>query len=140
MISAIGYRCAARRAGAAILRAVLLIALLLGGTVPDGMMRVAEPGEGLRLVLCTPEGTKEVWLAEDGKVTPVDDGPADDGEPHDPPVCVQVTFIGPDGVPPEPAPVRSFHSFTVPWRVVHQVAHRPALTRPQLSRAPPVPA
>lgn len=125
----------------AALRPLLLIALLLGlvlhGTVPDGMMRQAGPEGGLRLVLCTPEGTKEVWLTEDGEAVPVETGGHDSTghKPH----CVQVALTFHDAPPPLGAP----HPFILrpadlPRRS-HQVLHRQVAGDARRSRAPPVP-
>ncbi|MDE4142714.1 MULTISPECIES: DUF2946 family protein [Rhodobacterales] len=75
-----------------ITRALLLLALLGSSTVPDGLMRAQGP-EGMRLVLCTPDGTQEVWLTDAGEIIPAeDDQPArdDHGGPH----CVQVSVAG----------------------------------------------
>lgn len=65
-------RCGARpvrgAVWAAALRVALLIALIASGGVPQGMMRVAG-AEGTRLVLCTGEGPREIWMAADGSVS-----------------------------------------------------------------------
>ncbi len=53
---------------AAAARVVLLVALIASGVVPQGMMRVAG-AEGARLVLCTGEGPREIWMAADGSVS-----------------------------------------------------------------------
>jgi hypothetical protein len=118
------------------LRALLLIALTLAGTVPAGMMRVSG-GDGLRLVLCTPDGVQEVWLAEDGTVLP-DGGPTgDDPSRHGAPHCVQVALFAPDERPVRLAPCRLRLCPPGPAPAAHQVVPRPAPSRPQLSRAPP---
>ena len=84
-----------------ITRALLLLALIGSATVPDGLMRAQGP-DGLQLVLCTPDGTQEVWLTDDGEVIPVEDGqPVQD---HDGPHCVQVNVAGTEG-PPDPGPL-----------------------------------
>jgi len=127
-------------AAAALVRIVSLVALLIGGTVPTGMMRISQAGEGLRMVLCTPEGPKEFWLAEDGNVAPISDTRPQDGKDHAPSACVQITLMGLDRVSPGPDPFRWAHAFTLPWRFVDQIVHRPARERPQRSRAPPLPA
>lgn len=45
--------------------AVLVLALTLAGIVPQGMMRVAGD-DGSRLVLCTEEGPRDLWLGPEG--------------------------------------------------------------------------
>ncbi|MCZ4351201.1 hypothetical protein O4H61_01595 [Roseovarius aestuarii] len=134
------YQNAAVRGVIACLRGLLLIALLFSGTVPDGMMRVAQPGEGLRLVLCTPEGISEVWLAEDGSVTPVENAPSGSDVDHTPTQCVQVSATWQAQTAPMPTPVRWARSFTLARRGGDQIALWSRPGRPQLSRAPPVPA
>lgn len=57
-----------------LLRAVLVLALLGTGTVPQGMMR-ATTGDGLRMVICTDGGLREILVTPDGTVTPVDPHP-----------------------------------------------------------------
>lgn len=49
----------------ALLSTLLLLALILAGTVPEGMMRVADES-GQRLVLCTSDGPREIWMGADG--------------------------------------------------------------------------
>ncbi len=62
---------------------LVLAALLLMATVPQGMMRVGGE-EGTRLVLCTGNGPTEIWLGPDGEpIAPEDDA-------QDAPHCVQV--------------------------------------------------
>jgi len=58
-----------RKAGAAdaILRVLLLVALMVAGTVPQGLMRVAR-ADGIELVLCTPDGPKDLWMTADGNI------------------------------------------------------------------------
>ncbi|MHA6265122.1 DUF2946 family protein [Arenibacterium sp. CAU 1754] len=48
--------------------AVLLLALCLSGIVPEGMMRTVD-ADGTRLVLCTGEGPREIWMAADGSIS-----------------------------------------------------------------------
>ena len=48
--------------------AVLLLALCLSGIVPEGMMRTTDAG-GTRLVLCTGEGPRELWMLADGSIS-----------------------------------------------------------------------
>src|SRR5690606_40255804 len=47
---------------------LLLLSLVLSGIVPQGMMRAAGE-DGVRLVLCTEEGPRDLWLSADGSVT-----------------------------------------------------------------------
>ena len=46
----------------------LLLSLAFSGVVPQGMMRVAGE-DGVRLVLCTEEGPRDLWLAPDGSMS-----------------------------------------------------------------------
>ncbi|MBU2867849.1 DUF2946 family protein [Pacificibacter marinus] len=46
---------------------ILLVALVLSGTVPQGFMRSAAD-DGMMLVLCTPNGPTEVWMTADGDI------------------------------------------------------------------------
>lgn len=83
-----------------ITRALLLLALLGIGSVPEGMMR-AGGADGMRLVLCTTEGPQEVWLSDDGRTTPINEH---DNE-HDRSHCVQVSIGSVDLTPPQPVAV-----------------------------------
>lgn len=121
-----------------LLRCALLLALLLLGTVPDGMMRKAGP-EGLRLVLCTEDGVREVWLTEDGDTVPVEESERGDhdsarGKPH----CVQVALASQDVPPPLAAgrvgTLRPVERAQPP----HQVRHRQIADHARRTRAPPV--
>ncbi|MFN6951118.1 MAG: hypothetical protein ACK4NE_00785 [Albidovulum sp.] len=48
-----------------------LISLVLTAVVPQGMMRVAD-GDGVRLLLCTEDGPREIWLGSgEGPSEPV---------------------------------------------------------------------
>ncbi|MFV0490389.1 MAG: DUF2946 family protein [Pseudorhodobacter sp.] len=116
------------------LRLFLLIALMLSGSVPPGMMRIAD-GDGMRLVLCTTEGAQEVWLAEDGSTTPF--GNVDESQTQDRPNCVQVNLHAPGWLQVQPVPATRRERLMQPPRPAHQISHRPASARPQLSRAPP---
>lgn len=50
---------------------LILIALVLTAVVPQGMMRMAD-GDGFRLLLCTEDGPREIWLASgEGPSEPV---------------------------------------------------------------------
>ena len=51
-------------------RLILLLALLLSGGVPQGMMRTQNAQGGTELVLCTPEGPRAIWMAADGSIQP----------------------------------------------------------------------
>jgi len=123
-----------------LLRFVLLLGLVLTGTVPDGMMRQAGPEGGLRLVLCTPDGTKEVWLTEDGETVPVEaaseeGGSHDGGKPH----CVQVALASQDAPPPlAEARVLELRPAD-PAQLPHQVARWRNIEDARRTRAPPVP-
>ncbi len=52
----------------------LLLALLLPGTVPQGLMRSSDD-DGMAILLCTTSGPTEVWLPLDGELQ--DEAPAD---------------------------------------------------------------
>ncbi|MET4104303.1 hypothetical protein ABIE58_003754 [Roseovarius sp. MBR-78] len=80
-----------------ITRALLLLALLGTGSVPEGMMR-AGGADGMRLVLCTTDGPQEAWLTDDGRTIPVEDHDTDHDQPH----CVQVSIGSVDLTPPQP--------------------------------------
>ena len=80
-----------------ITRALLLLALLGTGSVPEGMMR-AGGADGMRLVLCTTDGPQEVWLTDDGRTIPIEDHDTDHDQPH----CVQVSIGSVDLSPPQP--------------------------------------
>lgn len=87
---------------ALILRALVILALLGTASVPQGMMRAPGP-DGARLVLCTPDGVKEIWLRDDGTVRPVEAPDRSDGgasHPH----CVQVTHAQTASAPPAGLP------------------------------------
>lgn len=119
-----------------ITRSLLLLALLGSATVPDGLMRAQGP-DGFRLVLCTPDGTQEVWLTDDGEVIPVeDDQPAQD---HDSPHCLQVS-VARLAAAPDPGPVIRFRLWPVAPPIVS--AQRPVSQgyfHQNRSRAPPFP-
>lgn len=130
------------RLGLLILRSLLLIAILVAGTLPAGMMRVAaDHGPGMRLVLCTDTGPQEVWMAQDGTVTPVkDEIPQDEAPTHGTPHCVQVSYFSPDWSHPEPAPkTLRLWPANQPSGLARQVA-QPRFIRPHPSRAPPLSA
>lgn len=117
-------------------RTLLLLALVLLGTVPDGTMRQAGP-DGIRLVLCTSDGTKEVWLTEDGDTVPVDEaeGKGGDHDRH----CVQVALIAQNAPVPQPLPVELALLFADMVRPDHQILHRQIAGGARRARAPPVP-
>lgn len=116
-----------------VLRALLLVSLILSGTVPQGMMRTASV-DGMQLVLCTPEGPKEVWMGAEGEIH--DTLPASD-EPHFTQKCLSVTLamVGLQfwrGALAEPARFATFRPDTSDLRIARapaSTAHRP--------RAPP---
>jgi len=68
-IAPVGTALSQRKAGAAgaMLRILLLVALMVAGTVPHGLMRMAR-ADGIKLVLCTPDGPKELWMTADGEI------------------------------------------------------------------------
>ncbi len=119
---------------AMIARSVLLLALLLAGMVPDGMMRQAGP-DGMRLVLCTADGVQEVWLSEDGEAVPVE--PNQSGDAAHQPHCVQVNLIAqaaavPVAVPREISVGRVEHA-----QATHQLYFREVAGDSRWTRAPP---
>ncbi|OAN69866.1 hypothetical protein A8B83_15775 [Rhodobacteraceae bacterium EhC02] len=120
-----------------ITRALLLLALLGTATVPSGMMRVQGP-EGVLMVLCTPEGTKDVWLTDEGEILPLEDGePVHDG--NDAGHCVQVSVAGTE-IAPSPGPLIRLP----PWPMASPMiaAQRPVSQNHfhhNRSRAPPLP-
>lgn len=67
-----------------LLRVLLLLAVILSGTVPEGMMRMAgaDGMAGPSLVLCTGDGPQEIRLLPDGAVVPADRGSQDDQGDH----------------------------------------------------------
>ena len=122
-----------------LLRITLLLGLVLLGTVPDGMMRKAG-ADGIRLVLCTGDGTREVWLTEDGETIPVEDG-HDNGHtdgtgrrPH----CVQVTLASQDAPPPAPADRLLTLRPVERAQPLHQILYRQIADDTRRTRAPPV--
>ncbi len=83
--------------GRLLLSMVLLLALLLSGTVPQGMMRVAgADADGVRLVLCTPDGLRDAWMAPDGTIVDSDPLPAETHETSD---CLAVSVALGTGQP-----------------------------------------
>ncbi|MEC3861803.1 DUF2946 family protein [Mesobacterium sp. TK19101] len=118
-----------------VLRALLIVAVLGLATVPDGMMRAQGP-DGFKLVLCTENGTQEVWLTADGTVVPADD---DSTEHTKRPHCVQVALGQADAPPCDVVPVRAVLRPAVLATPDHQTP-RPQLYRAAARvRAPPVP-
>ncbi|MDX2484534.1 MAG: hypothetical protein QNK42_12830 [Pseudodonghicola sp.] len=120
-----------------ITRALLFLALLGSATVPTGLMRAQGP-DGMRLVICTPDGTQEVWLTSAGEALPVEDHQPDRGDHHGS-NCVQVSVTGAE------APPRIGSLIRLPlWPMAPPAitAQRPTaqdfLTRHR-TRAPPVP-
>lgn len=65
----------------------LFLALLLSGTVPQGFMRATD-GDGMAIVLCTTDGTSEVWLSENGEIQ--DEAPVD-GTSSEQSGCLAIT-------------------------------------------------
>lgn len=120
-------------------RTLLLLSLLLAGMVPDGMMRQAGP-DGMRLVLCTSEGTQEVWLTDDGEVIPVEEGqdhqPGEAAHTHH---CVQVNMIAQAAALPEAAPREIRMGRIDRAAATHQVPARRSAGDDRRTRAPPIP-
>lgn len=126
------------RAGIGLARAVLsgllLLALVLAGTVPQGIMRVAD-GAGQRLVLCTPDGPREIWMGADGVAQDNAPLPAQNRETGK---CLSVTLAlvavqGDLGTTAEPAQFDRFRpDLTAPRPAAAPPQHRPQ------PRAPPV--
>ncbi|MDV7270182.1 hypothetical protein RYZ20_04615 [Thioclava sp. A2] len=118
----------------AMLSGLLLLALIVAGSVPEGMMRVAD-GSGLRLVLCTPEGPREIWM--DAKGVAHDRAPLPD-QNHETGKCLSVTMafaaVQSDlGTLAEPAHFDRFRpDLTAPRPATAPPQHRPQ------PRAPPV--
>lgn len=67
---------------------LLLVSMFLSGIVPQGMMRVAD-ADSTRLVLCTPEGPRDIWMRADGSVS--DQAPLPE-ENHEVSKCLAVTL------------------------------------------------
>ncbi|CUH65490.1 hypothetical protein TG4357_01893 [Thalassovita gelatinovora] len=118
-------------------RPLLVLALVLLGTVPDGMMRHAGP-DGIRLVLCTSSGTKEVWLTEDGSTIPVGEKQDQGGDPHAP-HCVQVSLTTQNAAPPLAEPVAFALGFCDLALPTDQILNRQTAGGATRARAPPVP-
>lgn len=124
------------------LHALLLLALVLSGTVPQGMMRNPDP-EAMSFVLCTAHGPQEIQLAalEAPAETPAEPpaGQLPEAD-HKPSPCLPVTlsfaavqsWLGAPGSPAEFAAFRPEIGQQRPMPVPSSPAHRP--------RAPPVPA
>lgn len=89
-IAPVGKALSQRKADVAgrMLRILVLVALMVAGTVPQGLMRMAR-ADGMELVLCTPEGPKELWMTADGEVH--EDRPTHEEE-HSGPKCLSVTL------------------------------------------------
>ncbi|MCV2879516.1 hypothetical protein OE699_11715 [Sedimentimonas flavescens] len=79
---------AVRALSARLVPMVLLLSLFLSGIVPQGMMRVGD-ADSTRLVLCTPEGPRDIWMRADGSVS--DQAPLPD-ENHEVSKCLAVTL------------------------------------------------
>lgn len=72
----------------ALVSGLLVVALLLSGVVPQGMMRVAD-AYGQRLVLCTLDGPHDIWMRPDGSLQ--DRAPAP-GQNRDTGKCLPVVL------------------------------------------------
>ncbi|TDK42379.1 DUF2946 family protein [Antarcticimicrobium luteum] len=115
---------------------MLLLALLGTATVPNGLMRAQGP-DGMRLVLCTSDGTQEVWLTDDGEAIPVEDGHPGDAD-HDQPHCVQVSVAGTEAPTPIGALVRLPRWPTAPPAITAQRPTGQSRPTRHRVRAPPV--
>lgn len=80
-----------------LLRAVLMLALLAAGTVPQGMMRASD-GDGMRMVICTDDGPREMLIAADGVVKPAPPQPDSEAEGHGM-ACLVISQAMPDHDP-----------------------------------------
>ena len=120
----------------AVLSGLLLLALILSGTVPKGMMRVAD-GSGQRLVLCTSDGPSEIWMGADGVAR--DQAPRSDW-PHETGKCLSVTpaftaVQGDFGARAEPVEFDRFRpDLTAPRPAAAPPQHRPQPREPPISR------
>ncbi|MDQ2094068.1 DUF2946 family protein [Rhodalgimonas zhirmunskyi] len=125
-----------------ITRALLFLALLGSATMPTGLMRAQGP-DGMQLVLCTPDGTKEVWLTNDGEVRPVDEhqpGSGDhNGGDHNGPHCVQVSVANAEAPPQVSSLIPLLLWPVAPPAITAQRPASQALLSRHRSRAPPVP-
>ncbi|WP_373050960.1 hypothetical protein [Thalassovita aquimarina] len=118
-------------------RTLLVLALVLLGTIPDGMMRQAG-ADGVRLVLCTSHGPKEVWLREDGSTIPAaDEAGRENG--RDAPHCVQVSLGSQNALPTLAAPGVRASLSDQQTLTGHQIRHRQIAGDAGGARAPPVP-
>ncbi len=122
---------------ALITRALLFLALLGPATVPTGLMRAQGP-DGMRLVICTPDGTQEVWLTNDGEVRPVEDHQPDGGD-HDGSDCVQVSVAGAEAPPRMGSLIRLPLWPMAPPAIAAQRPTAQAFLTRHRTRAPPVP-
>jgi hypothetical protein len=128
--SARSLRACLRLASVSLMQGLLLIALVLMASVPQGMMRAAS-ADGMVLVLCTGEGPKELRI--DAQGNPVDPG---DGETDALPCLAVTQGLAAPGVWPALAARDAEFSHFRP--VVRAGLHRPA-AEPRLNgpRAPP---
>lgn len=113
--------------------ALVLLALFLGATVPKGMMQVADAG-GMRLVLCTTDGPREMVLAEDGTIHEIPVG-NHDGSGDSPCLAVSLSFAGLQ-VAGVPALMQTAATALSP-ALLADVAPRRVPVRAFASRAPP---
>lgn len=116
-------------------RGLLLLSLMVSGIVPDGMMRQAEE-DGIRLVLCTGEGTQEVWLTQDGQSRPVT--PADTNEAGHKQHCIQVSLALGDVQPQNMARLLQVARHVEFAAGTHQTHKRLTKAMAAEPRAPPV--
>lgn len=126
--------CLGARMLARLMPALLVLSLSLSGIVPQGMMRVAGD-RGARLVLCTDDGPREIWLGADGALR--DEAPLP-ARNHDVGKCLAVTLAlvaAQNGASDlhRPAEFSAFIPDHSPVRPILLAAWRPAQPR-----APPV--
>lgn len=95
-------------------------------------MRASGP-QGLRLVLCTADGTQEVFLTDAGEVIPVEEDAPDHSDPH----CIQVSAASTEKSPAfERAHSLPLWSLAVPQKQSQLVASK-AIGDSHAPRAPP---
>lgn len=114
---------------------LLFIALIFGATVPKGMMRYAD-SEGIRLVLCTTDGPREMVLAPDGTLEDIPLGKHEEGGAL-PCLAVVLSFAGVQSGAVA-APALTIEAVINPVRLADIASPAPA--RGFASRAPPLPA
>ncbi|EEX11741.1 conserved hypothetical protein [Citreicella sp. SE45] len=117
-----------------ITRALLLLALIGTGIVPTGFMRVSGP-EGMRLVLCTGDGPREIVVDASGAPIP-EEAPDKD---HRTASCILSGLMPPLSPDLVVAPPEETARRLVLWRREHQILARGPPLRIAAARAPPRP-